>query len=124
MTMETIPRQSHIPFLDLIDLASEKVGGKALLTNDDFFAPKENLLQASPAVFIPGKYTEFGKWMDGWESRRKRNLAPGNDHDWCIIKLGLPEGPSRLRARLARRRQPLVPARVRVAGLCRRCPRS
>jgi allantoicase len=28
--------------------------------------------------------------MDGWESRRKRNLAPGNDHDWCVIQLGLP----------------------------------
>ena len=27
-----------------------------------------------------------GKWMDGWETRRKR--IPG--HDWCIIKLGLP----------------------------------
>ena len=27
-----------------------------------------------------------GKWMDGWETRRKR--IPG--HDFCIIKLGLP----------------------------------
>jgi allantoicase len=26
--------------------------------------------------------------MDGWESRRKRNLGPGNDHDWCILRLG------------------------------------
>jgi allantoicase len=37
-------------------------------------------------VFIEDKYTERGKWMDGWESRRKR--VPG--HDWCVIQLGLP----------------------------------
>jgi allantoicase len=87
---DTVLRRSHVPFVDLIDLASEKVGGRALATNDDFFAPMENLLKAAPAVFIADKYTEFGKWMDGWESRRKRNLGPGNDHDWCVVKLGLP----------------------------------
>jgi allantoicase len=90
MNATASPRQTYVPFLDLIDLACEKVGGKALATNDDFFAPKENLLKADAAVFIVGKYTEFGKWMDGWESRRKRNLGPGNDRDWCTIKLGLP----------------------------------
>lgn len=71
---------------DLIDLASERLGGKALAASDDFFAAKENLLKAEPAIFIPGKFTERGKWMDGWESRRKRE--PG--HDWCIIALGRP----------------------------------
>jgi allantoinase len=80
----------HVPFTELPDLLSEKMGGRALLTNDDFFASKDNLVLAAPPVFIPGKYTEFGKWMDGWESRRKRNLAPGNDHDWCILALGTP----------------------------------
>ena len=90
MNADTTPRQTYVPFLDLIDLANEKVGGQALRTNDDFFAPKENLLKATAPIFIPDKYTEFGKWMDGWESRRKRNLGPGNDHDWCIVKLGLP----------------------------------
>lgn len=73
-------------FTDLIDLASEKLGGAVLFANDDFFAPKENLLKASTPVFIEGKYTDRGKWMDGWESRRRR--TPG--FDWCIIRLGLP----------------------------------
>jgi allantoicase len=73
-------------FTELIDLASEKVGGAVLVANDDFFAPKENLLKASEPVFIEGKYTDRGKWMDGWESRRRR--TPG--FDWCIIRLGLP----------------------------------
>ncbi|MBS2025979.1 MAG: allantoicase, partial [Deltaproteobacteria bacterium] len=73
-------------FDHLIDLAAEALGGKALHASDEFFAPKENLLKPGRGEFIVGKYTPYGKWMDGWESRRKR--VPG--YDWCIIKLGLP----------------------------------
>src|ERR1051325_10155769 len=73
-------------FTELIDLASERLGGAVLVANDDFFAPKENLLKASAPIFIPDKSTDRGKWMDGWESRRRR--TPG--FDWCIIRLGLP----------------------------------
>ncbi|MEB3196219.1 MAG: allantoicase [Candidatus Sericytochromatia bacterium] len=73
-------------FTDLIDLAAERLGGAALFANDEFFAEKENLLKAGRAIFIPDKYTERGKWMDGWETRRKR--GPG--HDFCVIRLGVP----------------------------------
>src|SRR5260370_42068253 len=73
-------------FTELVDLASERLGGAVLFANDDFFAPKENLLKPSAPVFIEGKYTDLGKWMDGWESRRRR--TPG--FDWCIVRLGLP----------------------------------
>jgi allantoicase len=72
-------------FINLADLASARVGGRAVAANDDFFAPKANLVKAEPPVFIPGKYTARGKWMDGWESRRRR--VPG--HDWCIVQLGM-----------------------------------
>lgn len=82
--------RSRVPFTDLLDLASEMLGGRVLEASDDFFAPKENLIKREPAIFVPDKYTEFGKWMDGWESRRKRNLGPGNDHDWCVLRLGAP----------------------------------
>ena len=71
-------------FAGLTDLASEKNGGKAIAASDEFFAGKENLLKEGRGIFIPGKFTDNGKWMDGWESRRKR--VPG--YDWCIIKLG------------------------------------
>src|SRR5437868_12026369 len=71
------------PFTKLTDLADERLGGKALSCSDDFFAEKENLLKPGRGIFIADKYTDRGKWMDGWESRRKR--TPG--HDWCIIKL-------------------------------------
>jgi allantoicase len=70
-------------FINLTDLAAERLGGKALLCSDDFFAGKENLLKPGRGIFIADKYTDRGKWMDGWESRRKR--IPG--HDWCIIQL-------------------------------------
>jgi len=72
-------------FSHFVDLASERLGGKVLEANDEFFAPKENLLKASKPVFIEGKFTDRGKWMDGWETRRRR--TPG--YDWCVIRLGL-----------------------------------
>jgi allantoicase len=73
-------------FTELTDLAAERTGGLVLGANDEFFAPKENLLLAAKPVWKEGEYTDRGKWMDGWESRRRR--TPG--HDWCVVKLGLP----------------------------------
>lgn len=69
----------------LVDLAAARIGGIALVANDEFFAEKENLLQPGRGIFIPDKYTNHGKWMDGWETRRRR--TPG--HDWCVVQLGL-----------------------------------
>lgn len=73
-------------FTELLDLAAKRVGGVALLANDEFFAPKENLLEAGRGVWIADKFTDRGKWMDGWETRRRR--TPGQD--WCVIRLGIP----------------------------------
>ena len=78
-------------FTGLVDLASAQLGGVALLSSDDFFADAGRLLLREPAAFDPSTYTDRGKEMDGWESRRKR--VPG--HDWCIIRLGV---PGRIRA--------------------------
>jgi allantoicase len=75
-----------VDFTEYIDLAAERLGGRVLAANDEFFAPKENLLKAAAPVWIADKYTDEGKWMDGWETRRRR--TPG--YDWCIVKLGLP----------------------------------
>ena len=73
-------------FTDLIDLASERLGGTVVAANDEFFAPKEALIKSSAPEWREGVYTERGKWMDGWETRRRR--SPG--HDWAIIRLGAP----------------------------------
>lgn len=75
-----------ITSVTFVDLAAERVGGSAMAANDEFFAPKENLLKAGRGIFLEDEYTERGKWMDGWETRRRRE--PG--HDWCLIKLGIP----------------------------------
>ena len=78
--------QGSALFTGLVDLAAEGMGGRVLAASDDFFASKDNLVADKPAVFLPDEYTERGKWMDGWESRRKR--TPG--HDWAIVTLGAP----------------------------------
>src|SRR5436190_10575348 len=74
---------SEPAFTKLTDLAAERLGGKVLACSDDFFAEKENLIKPGRGIFITDKYTDRGKWMDGWESRRKR--IPG--HDWAVIQL-------------------------------------
>src|SRR6476619_5346133 len=66
------------------DLASARVGGRALYASDDFFAPRANLLKPEPAIFVPRTFTPRGKWLDGWASRRKR--SPG--HAWCVCARG------------------------------------
>lgn len=72
--------------IGLIDLAQPRLGGEVVFATDDFFADKSRLIDPAEPVFIPGKYDDNGKWMDGWESRRKR--VPG--HDWAIVRLGVP----------------------------------
>lgn len=76
-----------------VDLASERVGGETLSCSDDFFAGMENLIKPGRGIFIDGKFTDRGKWMDGWESRRSYGRAhqreSGREFDWCIIRLGI-----------------------------------
>ena len=69
-----------------VNLADPRLGAQALEASDEFFAPKERMLNPEPAVFIAGKYDDHGKWMDGWETRRKRTCG----YDWCIVKLARP----------------------------------
>lgn len=70
---------------DYPNLASPRIGTIAVRASDEFFAPKERILDDAPPTFIPDKYDANGKWMDGWETRRRRN----GGHDWCVFKLGV-----------------------------------
>jgi allantoicase len=47
-------------FTDLVDVAAARLGGKVLLANDEFFAPKENLLKPDRPVWREGEYTDRG----------------------------------------------------------------
>ena len=60
-----------------VELAQPRLGAEVVFATDDFFADKARLIDPAEPVFIPGKYDENGKWLDGWESRRKR--IPGHD---------------------------------------------
>eukprot|EP00929_Paragymnodinium_shiwhaense_P034704 TRINITY_DN18850_c0_g1_i1.p1 TRINITY_DN18850_c0_g1~~TRINITY_DN18850_c0_g1_i1.p1 ORF type:complete len:412 (-),score=76.22 TRINITY_DN18850_c0_g1_i1:349-1584(-) len=68
----------------LTDLASTAIGAEVVFATDEWFAPAAMFLNPEPPVWNED-FTEFGKWMDGWETRRKR--IPG--HDWCLIRLGV-----------------------------------
>lgn len=84
-TIKEIIKEAPV-FTQLTDLAAERLGGKVIYATDDFFAEKENLIKPTRGIFITDKYTDRGKWMDGWESRRKR--TPG--HDWAVVQLATP----------------------------------
>ena len=68
------------------DLSNPVLGTKILYCTDEFFAPAKRLLDPSNPIFKDNVYDNNGKWMDGWETRRKR--TQGNDY--VIIKLGKP----------------------------------
>lgn len=70
----------------LVNLASDRLGAVVEYVNDEFFAPASALLRPEPPEWREGVYTDRGKWMDGWETRRRRE--PG--HDVCVIRLGAP----------------------------------
>ena len=72
--------------MSFINLASAKLGAKALSCSDDSFASMDRLLQDHAPVWKEDVYDDFGKWMDGWESKRRRS----GGFDWCILELAVP----------------------------------
>jgi len=68
-----------------INLAQPRLGAEIVSCSDDFFAECSRMLKPEAPVFIDGKFDDNGKWMDGWETRRRRN----GGYDNAIVKLGL-----------------------------------
>src|SRR5579864_1877511 len=69
-----------------INVADERLGAAALFATDEFFAAKERMLDPAEPQWRSGVYDAHGKWMDGWESRRRRDQG----HDHCVIRLAAP----------------------------------
>jgi allantoicase len=69
-----------------VNVADQRLGAVALSATDEFFAPVARMLAAAEPEWRAGVYDEHGKWMDGWETRRRR--TGGNDH--CILRLAGP----------------------------------
>lgn len=67
-----------------VNLASPRLGANIIEVSDDFFGAAKRMLNDAPPIFFPDRYDEHGKWMDGWESRRRRQ----GGHDHCIVQLG------------------------------------
>lgn len=74
------------PFLKYVNLADARLGTRALSVTDDWFADVNRLFQPTAAVWKEGVFDDNGKWMDGWESRRKRFEG----YDSAVIRLGVP----------------------------------
>jgi allantoicase len=79
------PGQAEL-FKRYLNVADVRLGAVALYATDDFFAAKERMLQASEPEWRAGVYDDHGKWMDGWESRRRRDQG----HDHCVVRLAAP----------------------------------
>jgi allantoicase len=69
-----------------INLLDARLGAKALSASDDFFAPMARMLEPHEPEWRAEVYDDHGKWMDGWETRRRRDQG----HDHCIVQLAAP----------------------------------
>ncbi len=67
------------------NLADARIGAEIIECSDDFFAESSRMLQFDAPIFVEDKFDDHGKWMDGWETRRKRHAG----FDWAIVKLGV-----------------------------------
>ena len=76
----------QIKFRNTVNLAEPKFGSKIIYKTDQFFGAANRILNSTKPIFKEDVYDNHGKWMDGWETRRKRK----NGHDFLIIKLGRP----------------------------------
>ena len=70
----------------MINLADPRIGTKVVFKTDDFFASANRIINNQKPVFKEGVFDSHGKWMDGWETRRRRSKG----YDYLIIKLGKP----------------------------------
>ena len=70
----------------MINLADPRIGSKIIYKTDDFFAAADRILNLDNPVFKDGLFDKHGKWMDGWETRRRRSKG----YDYLIVKLGKP----------------------------------
>ena len=68
-----------------VNLANRRLGTEVTYVTDDWFAEANRMLNPEAPVWQEGVYDDNGKWMDGWESRRKRQAG----YDYAIIRLGV-----------------------------------
>ena len=82
------PRRSEIaaslPFwVRYMDLLQPRLGAEVEWASDEFFGHRERLIRPEAPIWREGVYDDHGKWMDGWETRRRRD----GGHDSCVVRL-------------------------------------
>jgi allantoicase len=64
-----------------LNLADPRLGAEAMSASDDFFAPKERMLNPEPAIFVRGNTMNMG---NGWTGGRLAgNEWPGTIGALC-----------------------------------------
>ena len=80
-------KKNKIIYLNgLIDLAQSRIGSRIVYKTDEFFAPAKRIINPWPPIYKEGVFDKHVKWMDGWETRRKRIKG----YDFLILKFGKP----------------------------------
>ena len=70
----------------MTNLTDPRIGSRVVFKTDDFFADAKRIINNQTPVFKEGVFDNHGKWMYGWETRRRRTKG----FDYLIIKLGKP----------------------------------
>ncbi len=89
MPVGTVINAPSVEFPEFVNryanLALDDFGAEVIECSDQWFGEANRMLQSAEPVFIVGKFDDHGKWMDGWETRRRRD----GGHDYAVIKLGV-----------------------------------
>jgi allantoicase len=73
-----------LPFwVRYMDLLQPRLGAEVEWASDEFFGHRERLIRPEAPIWREGVYDDHGKWMDGWETRRRRD----GGHDFCVVRL-------------------------------------
>jgi len=75
---------ASLPFwVRYMDLLQPRLGAEVEWASDEFFGARERLIRPEAPIWREGVYDDHGKWMDGWETRRRRD----GGHDCCVVRL-------------------------------------
>ncbi|KAI9909256.1 hypothetical protein PsorP6_015113 [Peronosclerospora sorghi] len=72
------------------NLASATYGARVMSATYEWFVSASRLLLPKSPVFIADRFTNFGKWMGGWESRRVHGAVDVIDVDTAFFMVNYP----------------------------------
>ena len=76
--------EQPLDFNQLVDLASTRLGAAVVSASDEFFTEKEAVLNPHDPVPDDTRFTDRGRWVDGWLTRRHREQGV----EWLTVGLG------------------------------------